>query len=252
MIKVSDITAYHKCPRMCYFLGKGHELIKDISSEYIERMILKELAFKYGSVYNSDDKLSILNEELARISIEIPVIYRKELAGIDEKVFEGAFAKVRSCLEDISSNISSSGDFYACGSFQVEPVLHSEKFGLTGSPDKLININEAHFPSIIKTGKMPENGIWQSDRLQLTAYAILVEEKFNLPVERGFVEYARWGKVREVMIKRNERRMVLQIRDRIKKIHEGFMPERPKDAPCTHCGFDEICDVRSSLASRFF
>ena len=99
---------------------------------------------------------------------------------------------------------------------------------------------------------MPENGIWQSDRLQLTAYAILVEEKFNLPVERGFVEYARWGKVREVMIKRNERRMVLQIRDRIKKIHEGFMPERPKDAPCTHCGFDEICDVRSSLASRFF
>jgi len=58
--------------------------------------------------------------------------------------------------------------------------------------------------------------------------------------------------VREVAIKRHERRKVLAIRDRIKKIHEGFMPEKPKDAPCEYCGFMGMCDVKSTLASRFF
>jgi CRISPR-associated exonuclease Cas4 len=135
---------------------------------------------------------------------------------------------------------------------ELEPALRSEKFGLTGSPDKLITIGDELTPSIIKTGAMAENGVWKSDRLQLTAYAILVEEIYNTVVTRGFVEYARWGKVREVTIKRHERRKVLQLRDRVRKIEEGFMPEKPTDAPCEHCGFKGICDVKSTLASRFF
>ncbi len=252
MIRVSDITAYHKCPRICYFMSKGHELIKDVAIDYVERVILKELALTYGSTFNAQDRLSILDIELNRISGEIPVIYRNELAGMNDDMLECAVSNVRSCLEEIAQNLPSNDDFYAIESFQVGSILQSEKFGLTGSPDKLIELGEKHIPSIIKTGKMPENGIWQNDRLQLTAYAILVEEKFKSPVERGFVEYARWGKVREVAIKRNERRKILQIKDRIKKIQEGFMPERPKDAPCMYCGFKSICDVKSNLASRFF
>jgi len=54
------------------------------------------------------------------------------------------------------------------------------------------------------------------------------------------------------VIKRHERRKVLQVRDKIRKIQDGFMPERPEDAPCEYCGFKEICDVKSTLASRFF
>ncbi len=252
VIRVSDITAYLKCPRMCYFTNKGHELIREVTPRYLERMILKELALAYGTVLKGEDKLSTLEDELDRISEEIPVIYRTELPGASDDMLAGAVSNIRSCLSNIAQNLSSCGDFYANESFQVEPVLRSEKFGLTGSPDKLIGINEGHVPSIIKTGSMPENGVWQGDRLQLTAYAILVEEKYNSPVERGFVEYARWGKVREVIIRRDDRRKVLQMRDRIKKIQEGFMPERPQDAPCTGCGFEDICDVKSTLASRFF
>jgi CRISPR-associated exonuclease Cas4 len=252
MIKVSDITTYLKCPRMCYFTGRGHELIKDISSEYIEHLILKELALTYGSVFDAKDKISNLNQELDRVSSDITVIYSKEMDGIDTNALEKAVANIRSCLEDICCNISNNGDFYAKGSFQVEPLLISEKLGMTGSPGKFIDIDKTHFPSIIKTGKMPENGIWQSDRIQLTAYAMLIEDKFHSPVEHGFVEFARLGKVRQVRIKRNERRKVIQIRDRLRKILNGFMPERQNDAPCMHCGFEEICDVRSTLASRFF
>jgi CRISPR-associated exonuclease Cas4 len=252
MVKVSDIGLYHKCPRMCYFVNKGNELVKDASRDYVERIIFKELALSYCLAYNSQEKFSILNDELKRISGDIRLIYRTELKGVDDNILDDSVEEVRSCLDNISTNLLSNGDFYAYDSFQEELVLQSEKSGLRGRPDKLIKINDSHIPSIIKTGNIPENGVWRSDRLQLTAYAMLVEEIYNTTVDYGFVEYARWGKVRKVSITRYERRNVLQIRSKIKKIHEGFMPERPKDAPCIHCGFKEICDVKSTLASKFF
>lgn len=249
MIRVSDITVYLNCPRKSYFINKGHEIIKEPDVNYVQRLLLKELALTYGSAHNGGDALSALNKELDRLSDEIRIIYRLELAGAGDDMLADAVSGVRSILGDISLNLSS--DHYS-SSCEFEPVLKSDKFGLTGSPDKLIKNGDELVPSIIKTGAMPENGVWKNDRMQLTAYAILVEEIYNTVVTRGFVEYARWGTAREVTIKRHERRNVLQLRDRVRKIKEGFMPEKPDEAPCERCGFKGICDVRSTLASRFF
>ena len=249
MIRVSDIATYLKCPRMCYYAYKGHELIKEPNMDYVQRLLLKELALTYSSALKNGDTLSALNNELDRISEEIRVVYRSELAGVDDDALVNAASGVRNWLGDIYPNLSC--DFYAlhCDS---DNSLRSDKFGLTGSPDKLVTIGDELIPSIIKTGAMPENGVWKSDRFQLTAYAILVEEIYNTVVIRGFVEYARWGRVREVTIKRHERRKVLQLRDRVRKIKEGFMPEKPVNASCEHCGYKGICDIKSTLASRFF
>ncbi len=249
MIRVSDITVYLKCPRMCYFASNGHKLIKDPNVDYVQRLLLKELALTYGSALMTGDTLCALNNELDRISEEIRVIYRSELAGVDDGALANAASGVRNWLGDICPNLSY--DFYALPC-ESDTALRSDKFGLAGSPDKFITIGDELVPSIIKAGSMPENGVWRSDRVQLTAYAILVEAIYNRVVTRGFVEYARWGTVREVTIKRHERRSVLQLRDRIRKIKNGFMPEKPQDAPCGRCGFNEICDVKSTLASRFF
>jgi len=252
MIKVSDITTYLKCPRMCYFMNRGHDLINEISPVYLERIILKELALTYDSAVSSDDKHSFLKTELERISNEIRVIYPGELKSVDDETLAKSIADISPFLDTISSNLTANSDFYLSEFVCDEPVLFSTKFEITGSPDRMVKINESFIPSIIKTGKMPENGVWHGDRLQLTAYSILVEEKYNSIIEKGFVEYARWGIVRPVVIKRHERRKVLQVRERLKKIHDGFMPERPADAPCQYCGFTGICDVKSTLASKFF
>lgn len=248
MSRVSDISVYLKCPRMYYFVNKGYSLIKD-KTKYIERMIFKELAFTYKEAISAEDKLSFLDHELDRISDNIRVIYRDELSGVDEKTISESVSSVRQCLGDICSNLSP--DFYS-NYFIQEPLLQSEKFGLSGSPDRLVKINNELLPSIIKTGSMPQNGVWRNDRLQLTAYAMLVEENYDSIVKNGFVEYVRSGEVREVMIKRHERRKVLQIRDKIRKIQNGAMPEKPEDAPCNICAFTEMCDVKPTLASRFF
>jgi len=176
MIKVSDITTYLKCPRMCYFMNRGHDMINEVSSGYLERIILKELALTYDSAVKTNEKLSFLKTELERISNEIRVIYPNEMKSVDDETLAKSIADISPLLDTICSNLSLNNDFYSCEITQDEPILCSTKFELTGSPDKLIKINENFIPSIIKTGKMPENGVWQGDRLQLTAYSILVEE----------------------------------------------------------------------------
>lgn len=252
MIRVSDITMYLKCPRVVYFMNKGNELIRNITPGYLEKIIIKELALSYPDASDKEDMFSFLEDELERLSGEIRIIYRSELAGIDDELVSGSISSVSTMLCNICPNLAVNRDFYTAVPFDVEKVLQSGKSGMTGSPDKLLKIKDGIIPSIIKTGNMPENGVWKSDRLQLTAYAILIEEVSGITVSQGFVEYARFGMVREVKLKRQERRKVLQLRDKIKKIKQGFMPGKPQEPPCEYCGFIDMCDVKSTLASRFF
>ena len=114
-IKVSEITAYLKCPRMPYFLNKGHNPIPDITSGYLERLILKELALVYGKAYQETDIGSFLGRELDRISEEVRVIYRTELDGIDEDTLKGSVSSVRSRIENICANLPESRIFYSSG-----------------------------------------------------------------------------------------------------------------------------------------
>lgn len=225
MIRVSDITTFNKCPRMCYFVNHGHDQFAGITPGLTEGLILKELALTYEYAFNSDDIQIFLNNELERISKEIRVICRNELGKVDDAALEKSITEIQPLIVGISSNLSLNGDFYSYEFIQEEPILCSDKFKISGRPDRLLRKNESLSPSIIRTGNIPDNGIWNSERLALTAYSILVEEKYNSIVEKGFVEYARWGKVRQCVIKRHERRQVLRIRDMIKRIQDGFMPE---------------------------
>lgn len=213
---------------------------------------MKELALTYENAFDSDDRQIFLNNELERISKEIRVICRNELSKVDDAALEKSITDILPLIGEISSNLSLNSDFYSYEFIREEHILYSDKFGISGRLDRLLRKNDRMAPSIIRTGNMPDNGVWNSERLALTAYSILVEEKYNSIVEKGFVEYARWGKVRQCVIKRHERRQVLRIRDMIKRIQDGFMPERPKDAPCEYCNFVGMCDVKSTLASRFF
>ncbi|HIH37100.1 MAG TPA: Dna2/Cas4 domain-containing protein [Methanocellales archaeon] len=125
--------------------------------------------------------------------------------------------------------------------------------GMVGRPDKLILIDGEVIPSIIKTGDMPRRqSIWGYDRLQLTAYAVLVEEEFEVSVKQGFVEYVRFGELRDVKIKLWDRKRVLLMLTKVKKVMDGTLPDKSKRALCNHCGFVDMCNTRKSLLSKFF
>ena len=86
----------------------------------------------------------------------------------------------------------------------------------------------------------------------LAGYALLLGEKNKTHINHGQVEYPALALVRSVQIRSVDRARVLRIRDRIRQIKEGRLPDRPEDAPCQACETREICETRHSLASRFF
>jgi CRISPR/Cas system-associated exonuclease Cas4 (RecB family) len=101
--------------------------------------------------------------------------------------------------------------------YEREYTALSEKLGMVGSVDKLIRTEEEIIPCVIKTGKCPEYGVWRSDRMQLAAYAMLIEDELETTVPRGFVEYIRTADIREAHIKKRDRALAFQLLKQVYK-----------------------------------
>lgn len=261
---VSELILYLKCPRQVYYTYREHELVPEISSEYIEHMLVKELAMSYAEVLTrsgpeKDSILETLQNEFGRVKNELDLIYSTELKGVPFEIIETAEKNTYALLDTIATNLSekiaSSGkdDIIKCiNPLRTEPVLHSDRLKITGIPSAIVQYDDKMFPLLIKTGRSPENGVWGNDRTHIAALSMLVNECYDQANDQGFVEYAKEGKIRKVKIRADDRRQVLKIRDRVDKIKEGMLPELKEGKLCEHCSFKDICTTRSSLASKFF
>ncbi len=280
-VKVSDLTRYLICPRLVYFSAKEHHegMAKGKERGFIESILLKELAFNLHKFYGERKKdnpepepesESEMEEEHAEWVIEdivdgVERIYKEELKGVEKDFFEEVkedFIRSLSMstktengdwLEKVRTENELSELENAYG-YEREHAMLSEKLSMSGSVDKLIRTEEEVIPCMIKTGKCPEYSVWKSDRVQLAAYAMLIEEEFGFEttVKRGFVEYIRNAESRETQIRRRDRALALQILKRVKRIKEGVYPEKGGNAPCDKCVFAERCETRKTLLSALF
>lgn len=280
-VKVSDLTRYLMCPRLVYFGAKEHHegMAKRKERGFIESILLKELAFNlhkfYGERKEDDpepesETETETEEERAKRIIEdivdgVERIYKEELKGVEDDFFEEVkedFIRSLSMstkmendnwLEKVRTENELSELENAYG-YEREHAMLSEKLSMSGSVDKLIRTEEEVIPCMIKTGKCPEYSVWKSDRVQLAAYAMLIEEEFGFEttVKRGFVEYIRNAEFRETQIRRRDRALALQILKRVKRIKEGVFPDKGGHAPCDKCVFTERCETKKTLLSALF
>lgn len=183
-----------------------------------------------------------LKEIAARLEEELPLVYE-----IEPDELATACRELEGEIESIARGLA--GHLNLLLPCQAEVDLFSDKLNLSGRLDRLA---PGGTPSLIRTGKAPQDGIWKKDRLMLAGYALLLGEKNRTHINQGQVEYPRFGLVRSVQIHSVDRARVLRIRDRIKQIKEGQLPDRPEDAPCQNCSAAEMCETRHSLASKFF
>lgn len=236
LIRISDISLYLRCPRLIYFDALGN-LPRRIGPE---QLLLRSLML---SLSGETDVEAQLRSALSRLELELPLVYEIEPAKLSP-----ACREMESRISELACGLAPHFDLLLpC---EVEVDLRSDRLGLSGRLDRLVT--KGRVPSIIRTGSAPEDGVWKRDRLMLAGYALLLAEKYGEKASRGLVEYPRSAAVREVEIHSVDRSRVLRIRDRVRQIKEGQLPDRPEDARCDGCEVKERCETRHSLASKFF
>ncbi|MBN2111061.1 MAG: Dna2/Cas4 domain-containing protein [Methanosarcinaceae archaeon] len=263
-VNVSELVLYLKCPRKVYYSCRGHETLSKGTVPFAEHLVLKELGLKFPDLlgrYSSkdDDFLVELETIFSGISEELPLIYPEESAIIGQEIMDEATSGLRSSISEIGHNLLSSTVDGNAGKLReqlmsAEPghPFHSEKLGLSGIPDCIVDISGTLSPLVVRTGQCPQSGVWSNDRLHIASLAMLMEKDSGTLASSGIVVYARQGNVRNVNIRPNDRRQVLQVLGRVRRIRDGSLPDRKESSFCGDCAYLEMCEVRSSLASKFF
>ncbi len=255
-VRVSELVQYQICPRLVYFGARDNERDQGLQQPQarlrsrIEGFILKELAFNLSRIINCESDIAEVMGDILKC---VPWIYREEMCqDIDLEPLRADFMRIinERWLKKLRSTRELELELEH--GYERERVLYSAKLNLSGSVDKLIIADEEEIPCIIKTGKSPEYGVWRSDRIQLAAYAMLIEDESMRTVRRGLVQYIRDAEFREVQIRRADRAMVLHVLKRVKRVKQGVFPDRSRNAPCENCAYADICNTRKTFLSVLF
>ena len=272
-VKVSELMQYVICPRLVYFRvraqGRGYESYAHTQTQtqahtvtvreksMIESFILKEFAFNLHKITGCEDTAAI-TVIIGDIVESVPRIYREELVGLGLELDLTEAVKrdfIQGMNDEWLKKLRTENELTELErvhGYERERMMYSEKLNLSGSVDKLIIADEEVIPCMIKTGKSPGYGVWRSDRVQLAAYAMLIEDEFESIVKRGFVEYIREAEFRVTQIRRSDRAEALQILKQVRRIKQGAFPDKGRNAPCENCAYSKYCDTdtRKTVLSK--
>jgi CRISPR-associated exonuclease Cas4 len=126
----------------------------------------------------------------------------------------------------------------------LEFKIEDKENGLLGQIDKIEIVDGVYYPVKIKTNLPPLKGVWQSDAIQITAYAYLMEHEFNKEILVGFVNYMRVGSKKPVLINTHLREKFSQVFNEIVSIvYDDEFPEVVQNInKCRSCDYSVICE----------
>ena len=254
-VRASTLKEYDFCPRAIY-LRDVLEVKPRASPEQTRGLlghaVRKELALRQPKIIKDAEKAEqikpLLIEEFDSILEDVPFIYREKLGDKDyEDYMEVIRSEIDREIDAVSdklrymlSELGREKVIEQLTPWKVEYSLRSDKLKLSGRIDKIMK-EKTFIPIERKTGAVGD-GIWEGDRLQVCAYAMLLEDKFDCFIPYGFVEYTRVGEQRPVLNTEQLRRRVIDTRDSIIRIIEGELPEISKtEKKCRVCGYREEC-----------
>ena len=253
LISITDITGYLFCPRKIYL-----KLVKGIKEKPNEKMILGMIRHKIFDDFNKNEQAIVESITKPKTTSEIKSLYRDSLTSMMNKVMsnysnmlktwnidKSEFQEVKEKIEkETEPKISSLLETIKKGflgrqlwenlkpKFITEYELVSEKFGLKGRIDRL-EIGDILIPYEIKS----RENIYDSDKIQLAAYALLLESAFNKKISFGIIETK--SKKEEIIINEQMKKQVLEIADKIRNMQDAEITSN--FAKCQNCGLREEC-----------
>ncbi len=265
MIPVSMISEYLYCPLKVYTIMHV-ENIKSCSSTTnishdaligFEELIKRNLWHLKGELQVKE----ILKELLKDIPEFLDIIHQQY---IDVEVIENKNNNFDILKEDLKFNswliAIKTQKMLKTGLTGAEAVnllfppsllefkIEDKESGLLGQIDKIEIIDGAYYPIKIKSSLPPLKGVWQSDAIQITAYAYLMEHEFNKEITIGFVNYMRVGSRKPVLINTNLREKFSHVfNEVISIVYDDKFPEIVQNVnKCRSCDYCEICQYSTN------
>lgn len=125
----------------------------------------------------------------------------------------------------------------------TEIKLFSRDLELIGIVDRIEVRNKKYIPIELKTGRPPKQNVWPEHKIQIAAYAMLIEKNFNKDVTHGFVHYVGSKEKRLVYINPFLKNEIQKITTEVKELLESnkMPPILENKAKCKNCGLREEC-----------
>ncbi len=264
LLNVTDLSSYLYCPRQ-FYLQKIKGLRQPPTQPMIEGSIRHQILETFG---NNEEKL-FENLELINhtpTSDKIKQHYQEFLAKIIKHIFEkntrpikafqiniqDLYKKIKKQMNrEIALRIPAIENTLKKGftgkalwenlspKYLSEYSLISENLGLKGRADRLMIADQTILPFELKTREADK--IYPSDEIQLTAYAMLLEEKFNTTIPIAILETG--NTKHELTITREHKQKVQDLIEEVNQLLETGKPKFPSNfSKCQNCFFEEACN----------
>lgn len=261
IVNISDIVSWLYCPRKVYLqkvcglqtgpnrnmiIGKiKHNIFENVSkneetliSQVDENSDNLALVFMYEDfIKKTSEKIFFDNAPMIdRFLIDKEDILKKVLRDFSQDIK----LRVKSIRDTISKGFTKENIWKNLDSIYVSEVrVESEELQLKGRVDRII-ISRKDNSVIPFELKSREDRIFHSDEIQLTAYAMLLEQHYKQAIKTGFVEAG--NNRQEVTISEENKSEVLDIANMIRNINENPVPPMQSNFnKCKNCEFREEC-----------
>jgi len=132
-----------------------------------------------------------------------------------------------------------------------EQRVESEKLQLKGIIDRIEVYKDGYVPIELKTGKMPKEGVWPGHKIQIAAYSMMIEEKFNTKVKEGFVRYLDTNETRQIAINPFMKEEIMNLVNEVQGLLKN--PNIPNYCEnknkCVKCGLRDTCYNEQTVAT---
>jgi CRISPR-associated exonuclease Cas4 len=142
-----------------------------------------------------------------------------------------------------SKKIGESPIAYVDNPDEGSELLVSEKYGLSGRPDFVLEDDGSLIPVEVKTGRKPRGPLF-SHILQVAAYCLLVEEAYGKRPPYGLLRYG--DTVHEIDYSDDLRNLLISKLEEMRKVAKRGEAHRNHNRPgkCANCSRRSVCPER--------
>lgn len=266
MLSVTSLTAYLYCARKLYLQKVlGYE---EIPKEFLVRGAIKHRVFEEmektekGMICSIDSSsaydqiLDLYNKRYAQILRMVILQSKNQLKMVNllpMNAFKQYILLFRMEAEMRASNLFAfiqKNKVYGEDLWEaLTPKLKSEykiaspNLYLTGKIDQVQVFPTMLLPVELKTGKAPKEGAWEDHKIQLTAYAMLLEDSFKVPINSGIIRYVDDNQARIIEINPFLKDQVKELVKQVKAMlsSEQLPPLNKNENKCKNCSLKDAC-----------